>query len=111
MKTPQALLLLIAAAALEAGGDALVRNGLFGQILPRRLLFLALGATVLFAYVCCVNLPRWDFGRLPGIYVAAFFVVAQVINWVGFAQKPSLPIRVGGGFIVLGGAIITYWNP
>ena len=110
MKTPIALLFLAAAAGLEAGGDALVRGGLFGQTPARRALFLALGALVLFAYGCFVNLPRWDFGRLLGVYVAAFFVVAQAINWAGFGQKPTLPILVGGGLIVAGGLVITLWR-
>jgi len=110
MKTPIALLFLVAAAALEAGGDALIRGGLFGPTLARRALLLAGGALVLFAYGCFVNLPRWDFGRLLGVYVAAFFVMAQAINWVGFGQKPSLPILAGGGLIVAGGLVITLWR-
>ena len=111
MKTPLALLFLVAAAALEAGGDALIRGGLFGPTPLRRAALLAGGALTLFAYGCFVNLPRWDFGRLLGVYVAAFFVMAQTINWAGFGQKPSLPILVGGGFIVLGGLVITLWRP
>jgi len=111
MKTPVALLVLVAAAGLEAGGDALVRAGLFGPSLPRRLALLLLGAAVLFLYGCVVNLPRWDFGRLLGIYVAAFFVMAQIINWIGFGQRPTLPICVGGGLIILGGLVITLWKP
>lgn len=110
MKTPIVFLVLLAAAGLEAGGDALVRGGLFGAALPRRLALLALGAAVLFIYGCVVNLPRWDFGRLLGVYVAAFFVMAQVINWLGFHQKPTLPIYVGGAFIILGGLIISFWK-
>ena len=110
MKTPLALLLLIVAAGLEAGGDALVRGGLFGPSPARRAGLLALGALVLFAYSCFVNLPRWDFGKMLGIYVAAFFVVAQVINWLAFGQKPSLPLYVGGALIVGGGLVITIWK-
>jgi len=110
MKTPVALLFLVLAAGLEAGGDALVRAGLFGPSPLRRFLLLLLGAAVLFAYGCCVNLPRWDLGRLLGIYVAAFFVMAQVINWVGFGQKPSLPLWVGGALIISGGIVISLWK-
>lgn len=61
----------------------------------------------MFAYGCCVNLPRWDFGRLLGVYVAALFLVAQVINWAGFGSKPALPVLVGGALIVAGGPVIT----
>ncbi len=111
MKMPVVLLTLLAAAGLEAGGDALVRAGLFGPSPLRRLLLLILGGAVLFVYGCVVNLPRWDFGRLLGIYVAAFFLMAQLINWIGFGQRPTLPICVGGGLIILGGLVISLWNP
>ena len=111
MKTPIAVLALLLAAGLEAGGDALVRAGLCGPTPVRRALLLLLGAVVLFAYGCVVNLPRWDFGRLLGVYVAAFFLMAQFIAWIGFSQKPSLPLWIGGGFIVVGGLIITFWKP
>ena len=65
---------------------------------------------MLFAYSYAVNAPRWDFGRLLGIYVVFFFVVAQAISWALFGQKPSLPILVGGAFILLGGLIISLWH-
>lgn len=111
MKMPLAITLIFAAAGLEAGGDALIRIGLFGASPLRRLACLMVGALVLFLYGCVVNLPRWDFGRLLGIYVAAFFVVAQAINWVGFGQRPTLPICIGGGLIIVGGLIISFWIP
>ena len=107
MKMPLALTVLFAAAGLEAGGDALIRAGLFGASPLRRLACLMMGALVLFLYGCVVNLPRWDFGRLLGIYVAAFFLMAQAFNWIGFGQRPTLPICVGGSLIILGGLIIS----
>ena len=111
MKMPMALAVLFAAAGLEAGGDALIRAGLFGASPLRRLACLMMGALVLFLYGCVVNLPRLDFGRLLGIYVAAFFLMAQAINWIGFGQRPTLPICVGGSLIILGGLIISLWSP
>lgn len=102
---------LLLAAALEAGGDALVRAGLHSQSSGgRRLVFLLAGALTLFLYGCVVNLPRWDFGRLLGAYVAAFFVMAQLISWLFFGQKPTLPILVGGALIVAGGLVISLWK-
>lgn len=106
-----ALFILFAAAVLEAAGDALVRSGLEAASLGRRLALFAAGAVALFAYGYAVNAPRWDFGRLLGIYVVFFFVVAQAISWLGFGQKPSLPILVGGAFIVAGGLILSLWHP
>ena len=105
-----ALLVLFLAAVLEAGGDALVRTGLEAGTAGRKLALFVAGAVVLFAYGYAVNAPRWDFGRLLGIYVVFFFAVAQAISWLAFGQKPSLPILVGGAFIVLGGLIISLWH-
>jgi small multidrug resistance family-3 protein len=104
------LALLTAAAALEAGGDALVRTGLHASSPGMRIVFLALGAAVLFSYGVAVNLPPWDFGKLLGVYVALFFVVAQLINLLAFGMKPTPPIYVGGALIVGGGLLITFWR-
>jgi small multidrug resistance family-3 protein len=104
------LAVLALAAILEAGGDALVRNGLHAPALPARIGFMALGAVVLFAYGVTVNLPSWDFGRLLGVYVALFFLVAQIINFFAFGVKPGLPIFLGGGLIICGGVVMTVWR-
>jgi small multidrug resistance family-3 protein len=98
--------LLFVAAILEAGGDALVRKGLHAEALGRAA-FLVAGAAVLFLYGYAVNSPPWDFGRLLGVYVVFFFVVAQVISWVAFGQAPTARILVGGVFIIAGGVIIS----
>jgi len=103
------LLLLLLAALLEAGGDALVRSGLHGPG-TNRLAWLAAGGLVLFAYGCAVNTPPWDFGRLLGIYVVFFFVVAQAISWLAFRQKPDAGVWAGGVLIVLGGIVLTLWR-
>ncbi|AXC11640.1 hypothetical protein ACPOL_2316 [Acidisarcina polymorpha] len=103
-----ALGILFLAAVLEAGGDALVRSGLHAQSLVTRVLLFVAGAAVLFGYGYVVNSPPWDFGRLLGIYVVFFFVVAQLIGWMIFHQRPSGAIWLGGAFIVAGGAIISY---
>ena len=102
--------LLTLAAVLEAGGDALVRSGLHAPALHTKIGFMAAGAVVLFAYGVSVNLPPWDFGRLLGVYVALFFVVAQLINLLAFGIKPGLPIYVGGLLILSGGMVITFWR-
>lgn len=104
------LLLLLLAALLEVGGDALVRSGLHSPSLARRAEFLLLGSIVLLCYGITVNLPNWDFGRLLGVYVSIFFLVTQLINYFGFGQKPSIAIVVGGALIVTGGLIISLWQ-
>jgi drug/metabolite transporter superfamily protein YnfA len=106
-----ALLTLMAAAILEVCGDALVRQGLHSPGGGGRLALIALGGFTLLTYGIIVNLPSWDFGRLLGVYVACFFLVAQIVNYLGFRQTPSLPIWVGGCLIVTGGCLISFWRP
>lgn len=71
------------------------------------LVLLLAGGLTLLAYGCVVNAPRWDFGRLLGIYVIFFFVAAQVIAWIGFHQLPSRSLLTGGALIVAGGLVIS----
>jgi drug/metabolite transporter superfamily protein YnfA len=102
------LLVLFTAALLEAGGDAIVRFGLHSSTSITRMILFGSGALVLFAYGYVVNAPPWDFGRLLGIYVVFFFVVAQLISWIVFHQRPNTGVLIGGAFIVVGGVIISY---
>ena len=107
MPRTTALVVLLVAAGLEAGGDALVRLGLQASTTTTRLAMFALGGVVLFSYGYVVNRPAWDFGRLLGIYVVCFFVVAQAISWLVFHQRPTGSIILGGALIVAGGVIIA----
>jgi len=101
------ILVLLFAAALESGGDALLRSALRTSQVPVRILLFAAGAVVLFAYGWVVNAPSWDFGRLLGLYVVFFFVMAQVIAWLAFSQLPSRSLLVGGILILTGGLVIA----
>jgi len=105
------LLPLLLAALLEAGGDAFVRLGLRSTAMAPRLLFFLAGAVFLFSYGWTVNLPSWDFGRLIGVYIVFFFLLAQVISWIVFHQKPSHAVLLGGAFIAIGGLIISLASP
>ncbi len=102
--------LLVLATTLEAGGDAIIRVGLRPHAIPIRLALIVTGGVVLTGYGLTLNLAPLDWGRLIGAYVATFFVVGQVINLVVFKTAPTLPILVGGLFIVAGGAIVTLWQ-
>jgi drug/metabolite transporter superfamily protein YnfA len=95
------LAILVLAAALEVGGDALVRVGLHSYGYS-----LAAGAFALFGYGILVNQSGVDFNRLMGIYIAIFFVVSQTISLILFKQVPDDRLLLGGGFIVTGGLVI-----
>ena len=97
------LVFLVTAALLEVGGDALVRWGLKGG----RILGFLLGAIALFSYGVFVNIPKWDFGRLLGIYIAVFFVVSQVVSVVFFHETLRLPTLIAGILIASGGILLT----
>jgi drug/metabolite transporter superfamily protein YnfA len=110
MSLPLSLLILFVAALLEAGGDAIVRNGLKAPTSFSRIGFFLVGALVLFAYGYVVNAPPWDFGKLLGVYVVFFFIAAQLISFFLFHTRPSLSTLIGGAFIVVGGVIISIGN-
>ncbi len=101
---------LCVAAFLEVYGDSFFQAGFYRSSGFARVLALAAGVAVLAAYGSVVNLPRWDFGKLLGVYVALFFVMAQVVAKVRFGQSPSPPIYAGGGLIVAGGLVMAFWK-
>jgi small multidrug resistance family-3 protein len=94
-------LILVAASALEVGGDALVRIGLVGPTYS-----IAAGGATLLAYGVVVNKSGLDFNRLMGVYIAVFFVVSQAISFFLFKQIPDDRMILGGGLIVAGGLLI-----
>ena len=104
------LALLVLATSLEASGDAIIRIGLRPHAIPVQVLLMLAGAVVLYGYGVTLNLAPLDWGRLMGAYVATFFVVGQIINLAVFNTVPTLPIIVGGSFIIAGGAIVTLWQ-
>lgn len=104
-------LLLLLAALLEAGGDAIIRKSLFEHAgLAQLGLFLA-GTCVLAAYGAFLNLAPLEFGQVVGLYIAILFVVWQMINYFAFGQIPSPPVWAGGALIVIGGLIVSFWRP
>ena len=103
-----AVFLLIVAALLEAGGDAVVRLGLHSSSTISRIALFGMGGLILFGYGYVVNAPSWDFGKLLGVYIVFFFVLAQLISWVVFHQRPTMQILILGVLIVAGGIVISY---
>ena len=102
-----ALFLLAIAAFLEAYGDSCFQSALYRASGMSRILAFAGGAVSLAAYGLVVNAPRWEFGKLLGVYVVLFFLLAQIVARVKFGQAPTLPILIGGGLICAGGVIIS----
>jgi small multidrug resistance family-3 protein len=100
------LILLVLAAALEVGGDALIRGGLQ----RRGALLLLSGAATLVFYGFMVNMTKLDFSRLMGLYIVIFFFVAQAVAVLVFHEEMEVPVIAGGGLILLGGLVMTVYR-
>jgi drug/metabolite transporter superfamily protein YnfA len=107
MSRSTVILVLFLAALLEAGGDAIIRIALHTHATATRVCLFLLSACVLFLYGWVVNSPPWDFGRLLGLYVVFFFVIAQLISWLGFRQTPPMSTLLGGALIISGGLVVA----
>jgi small multidrug resistance family-3 protein len=97
-------LVFAAAAILEVGGDALIRRGLRGG---GWILILA-GFAVLGSYGVAVNLVRWDFSKLLGVYVAIFALVSVLTGRFIFGEQIPLSTWIGLLFILAGGLVIHF---
>lgn len=82
----------------------LMRQGLLQAWWP----LLVAGAATLGLYELLVNQSglQFDFGRLMGCYIVAFFLVSQLLAVLIFHDLPSSRTLVGGTFILLGGLMI-----
>jgi hypothetical protein len=105
-----AFVVLAIAAYLEVQGDACFQSGLYHSSGMRRFGWFFAGMVVLVCYSLFLNSSKVDFGKLLGIYVVLFFLVAQVVAKLQFHQSPSKPIYLGGAFIVIGGLVMTFWK-
>ena len=97
-------LVFIAAALLEVGGDAAVRRGLRGG----GLLLILAGFIVLGSYGLVVNIVKWDFSKLLGVYVAVFAVVSVLFGRYIFKESIPTSTWLGLAVIVVGGLIIQF---
>jgi hypothetical protein len=105
------VVLLLIATTLEVSGDAVVRTAIYNHGGAIRIALFLAGAALLFGYGSFLNLAPLEFGRVVGLYIAVLFVVWQLINFIAFRELPTMPIWVGGGLVIAGGAIITFWKP
>jgi small multidrug resistance family-3 protein len=102
LSTFRSLLILIAAAVLEVGGDAIIRKGLRGSV-PA---FVAVGFVVLGSYGIAVNLVKVDFSKLLGVYVGVFAAVSVLTGLLLFKERVPVTTWLGLAVILAGSAII-----
>lgn len=102
--TLTAWIFFLLAALLEVGGDALIRHGLRAS----GLLFIVAGFVLLGSYGLMVNMVRWDFSKLLGVYVAVFAVVSVLFGKFIFKEMIPASTWIGLAVIVAGGLIIQF---
>jgi drug/metabolite transporter superfamily protein YnfA len=97
-------LVFVIAALLEVSGDAIIRKGLRSS----GLFLIILGFVVLGCYGLVVNIVKWDFSKLLGVYVAVFAAISILFG--RFVFKETIPTSTWAGLLViaLGGLIIQY---
>jgi len=100
-----ALVLFVVAAALEVGGDALIRSGMRREGIG----LIVAGAVVLGCYGVVVNLLPIDFSRLLGAYVGIFAVVSVLVGRLVFSESIPRATWIGLAVILAGSAII-HWG-
>ena len=105
-----AFVLLAIAAFLEVFGDACFQSAMYQSAGSKRAVWFVAGTLVLVFYSLFVNTPKWDFGKLLGVYVALFFLMAQIVNKLRFGHAPTAPIYAGGSLIVAGGMVMAFWK-
>lgn len=96
--------IFVGAAILEVGGDAIVRKGLRGSTL----LIVFAGCCLLGGYGVVVNIVRWDFSKLLGVYVAVFAVVSVLFGRFAFRESVPGTTWIGLVVIVAGGMLIQF---
>jgi len=99
-----AWLIFVVAAALEVGGDAVVRKGLRGH----SFVWIIAGCLMLGGYGLVVNMVKWDFSKLLGVYVAIFALISILTGCFLFGEEVPVATWVGLGIIILGGLVIQF---
>ena len=105
MKSASVQVLVMAiAAALEVGGDALIRAGLRGK----GWLMVLAGFLVLGSYGVVLNLLPLDFSKLLGSYVGFFALVSVACGWLLFNDSIATTTWVGLAVVMLGSLIMQF---
>jgi small multidrug resistance family-3 protein len=97
--------ILIGASILEVGGDVVIRKGLRGG----SLITIIIGCIVVSCYGIVVNIMKWDFSKIFGIYVAFFALVSILFGQ--FIFKETIPPSTWIGlFVIICGAMIIQFG-
>ncbi|MGO9314220.1 MAG: hypothetical protein ACLQBD_01380 [Syntrophobacteraceae bacterium] len=99
-----AWLIFLGSALLEVGGDAVVRRGLRGA----NVIIILAGGLMLAAYGLLVNMVRWDFSKLLGVYVAIFALVSVMCGRFVFGESIPNSTWAGLAIIIAGGMVIQF---
>jgi len=99
-----AWLIFVGAATLEVGGDAVIRKGLRGG----GLMIILTGCAMLGSYGVVVNMVKWDFSKLLGVYVAIFAVISILFGRFVFEEHIPVETWIGLSVIVCGAMIIQF---
>ncbi|MDA8155717.1 MAG: SMR family transporter [Actinomycetota bacterium] len=94
--------IFVLAAVLEVGGDALIRRGLRSGGLT----LIVIGFGVLGFYGLTVNMVKWDFSKLLGVYVGVFAIVSVMAGRLLFGESIAVPTWLGLVLIIAGGLVI-----
>jgi small multidrug resistance family-3 protein len=97
-------LIFVVAASVEVLGDALIRKGLADRTIG----LIVSGFIALGCYGLVVNLVKWDFSRLLGVYVAVFALISVLSGQFIFKENISSTTWIGLACIVIGGLIIQF---
>ena len=98
LKRPIELSVMLAAALLEVGGDAIIRRGLRG----RGLLLVVSGVLVLGAYGLLINLLELDFSKLLGAYVGFFAMTSVLFGRLVFGERIPRTTWTGLAIVLVG---------
>ena len=97
-------IIFLTAAALEVGGDSIIRRGLRGGGGA----WIALGCIMLAVYGLVVNAVHWDFSKLIGVYVAVFTLASVLVGRFVLREEVAPTTWIGAGIIMAGGLLIQF---
>ena len=81
-----------------------IRKGLRGKGIG----VIVIGFLILGCYGVVVNMVKWDFSRLLGVYVAFFALISVLFGRFVFKEEVSVSTWAGLLIIIIGGLIIQF---